>query len=187
LWFVGSAALEPNVWVGWYFLEVSMHYRRARQAGGVYFFTLTAHGRRPLLTQPRMLEALSLAVAHVKTNHPFAMPAFVILPDHLHVLWRLPELDHDFSTRWRLIKHFVTRHVSAQGKIWQSRFWEHLVRDEEDYRRHLDYIHINPVKHGLAARPGDWPHSSFGHYVDKGWYEPGWGVALPDFCGDFGE
>ena len=164
-----------------------MHYRRARQAGGVYFFTLTAHGRRPLLTRPRMLEALSMAVVHVKTNHPFAMPAFVILPDHLHVLWRLPEHDHDFSTRWRLIKHFVTRHVPGQGKIWQSRFWEHLVRDEEDFRRHLDYIHINPVKHGLAARPGDWPHSSFGYYVDKGWYERDWGVALPDFCGDFGE
>jgi putative transposase len=184
---VGSAALELNVGVGCCVLEVSMHYRRARQAGGFYFFTLTAHGRRPLLTQPRILEALSLGVAHVKTKHPFAMPAFVILPDHLHVLWRLPELDHDFSTRWRLIKHFVTRHVAAQGKIWQSRFWEHLVRDEEDYRRHLDYIHINPVKHGLAVRPGDWPHSSFRHYVDQGWYEQGWGVAVPDFCGDFGE
>ena len=164
-----------------------MHYRRARQAGGVYFFTLTVHGRRPLLTQPRILEALSLGVAHVKANHPFAMPAFVILPDHLHALWRLPELDHDFSTRWRLIKHFVTRHVPGQGKILQSRLWEHLVRDEDDYRRHLDYIHINPVRHGLAARPGDWTHSSFRHYVDRGWYDQDWGVALPDSCGDFGE
>ncbi len=98
-----------------------------------------------------------------------------------------PKQDNDFSMRWRLIKHFVTAHVPGHGKIWQNRFWEHLVRDEEDYRRHLDYIHINPVKHGLAARPEDWPHSSFGHYRDKGWYEPGWGAALPDFVGDFGE
>ena len=164
-----------------------MRYRRARQAGGVYFFTLAAHGRRPLLTQPRILEALFLAVAHVKANHPFLMPAYVVLPDHLHVLWRLPERDDDFSTRWRLIKHFVTRHVPEHGKIWQNRFWEHLVRDEEDYRRHLDYIHINPVRHGLTERPGDWAHSSFRHYLDKRWYEPGWGVALPDFAGDFGE
>lgn len=164
-----------------------MHYRRAKQAGGAYFFTLTANGRRPLLTQPHLLEALSLAVAHVKIKHPFVMPAYVILPDHLHVLWRLPEQDDDFSTRWRLIKHFVTSHAPEHGKIWQNRFWEHLVRDEEDYRRHLDYIHINPVKHRLAVRPEDWPHSSFGHYRDKGWYEPGWGAALPSFVGDFGE
>lgn len=164
-----------------------MDYRRARQAGGVYFFTVTTAGRWPLLTQPDIRVALSLAVEHVKTRHPFAMPAYVILPDHLHVLWRLPEQDEDFSTRWRLIKHFVTRHVPAHGGIWQKRFWEHLVRDEEDYRRHLDYIHINPVKHGLAERPGDWPHSSFNYYLDQGWYEPGWGEALPDFMGDFGE
>ena len=164
-----------------------MHYRRARQEGGVYFFTLTTQGRRPLLTQPDILEALSHAVAHVKSRHPFKMPAYVILPDHLHVLWHLPQHDDDFSMRWRLIKHSVSCRVPGYGKIWQNRFWEHLVRGEEDYNRHLDYIHINPVKHGLVARPNDWPHSSFTHYLAKGWYMPDWGVALPDFNGNFGE
>ena len=164
-----------------------MYYRRARQDGGTYFFTVTAQDWQPLLTQPCILKALSLAVAHVKAKHPFTMTAYVILPDHLHVLWRLPENDDDFSMRWRLIKHFASRHVPEHGKIWQNRFWEHLVRDEEDYHRHLDYIHINPVKHGLSVRPEDWPHSSFMHYLDKGWYTPGWGVKLPDFDGSFGE
>ena len=164
-----------------------MHYRRARQEGGVYFFTVTTQGRRPLLTQPRILDAFSMAVAHVNARHPFTMSAYVILPDHLHALWYLPERDDDFSMRWRLIKHFVSRHVPEYGKIWQKRFWEHLVRDEDDYHRHLDYIHINPVKHGLTMRPDDWPHSSFTHYLNKGWYMPGWGVTMPDFDGSFEE
>ncbi|MDP2783985.1 MAG: transposase [Sulfurimicrobium sp.] len=163
-----------------------MDYRRARQAGGIYFFTVVTHNRQPLLTRPENLDLLRQAVRHVKASHPFAMTAHVILPDHWHCLWRLPQGDDDYSTRWRLIKHFVSIHATARP-FWQGRFWEHLIRDENDYQRHLDYIHYNPVRHGYAKTPGDWPHGSFAHYLEKGHYPPDWGVAVPEIEGEFGE
>jgi putative transposase len=162
-----------------------MDYRRARQDGGVYFFTLVTRARLPLFGVPENIELLKRAMNHVKERHPFAMPGYVILPDHLHCLWRLPEKDHDFSMRWRLVKHFVSG-KTKQRPFWQKRFWEHAIRDEDDYRRHLDYIHYNPVKHGLVARPGDWPHSSYSHYLRLGMADADWGVAR-EFDGEFGE
>lgn len=121
--------------------------------------------------------------------------AAVVLPDHLHCIWTLPPEDHDFSTRWRLIKTWFTKHcddnlradpdAARQRKdeqaIWQHRFWEHLLRDEKDYARHLEYIHYNPVKHGYVQRPIDWPYSSFRAYVHKGIYPEDWGATDCDF------
>lgn len=171
------------------------HYRRARVRGAVYFFTVVTCDRRPILTRPAVRAALRAAWNQTAGERPFETLALVLLPDHLHCLWRLPEGDGDFSTRWRLIKARVTRALGGGGgrgeaaspsrqrsrerNLWQRRFWEHLIRDEDDLRRHLDYVHWNPVKHGLAERAKDWPFSTFGRHVRQGVYAPDWGVVEP--------
>jgi putative transposase len=161
-------------------------YRRVRVSGGCYFFTVVTYQRRPLFGDAHHVGLLRQGLAWTKVRRPFAIDAVVILPDHLHCVWRLPAGDADFSGRWRMIKQFVSKRIDAplttrgEKLIWQRRFWEHLVRDEEDWRRHVDYIHFNPVKHGLAAAPGDWPYSSFSRAVDKGWYTPDWGQTEPE-------
>ena len=161
-------------------------YRRARVAGGCYFFTVVTYQRRPLFGDARNVDLLRQAFAWTKSRRPFDIDAIVILPDHLHSVWRLPEKDEDFSGRWRAIKQFVSRRLDApvlrrgEKTVWQRRFWEHLIRDEEDWRRHVDYIHFNPVKHGLVNAPEDWPYSSYGRAVESGWYPAGWGRTEPD-------
>ena len=151
-------------------------YRRAYQPGGHYFFTLVTHRRTPWLTSDNARVRLRAAFLKVARQRPFAIDAFVLLPDHLHAIWSLPRGDCDFSTRWRLIKHHVSTGMSECR--WQPRFWEHLLRDENDWRRHVDYIHYNPVKHGHAARAADWPHSSFHAWVERGGYPLDWGGAV---------
>lgn len=178
-----------------------MEYRRARTSGGTYFFTVVTHNRQDILCLPENVPVLREAFHYTRNRHPFVMDAVVILPDHLHCVWTLPTDDADYSTRWRLIKSFFSRrcaHVtnklvsaSRHGKhettVWQRRFWEHQIRDETDYERHLDYIHYNPVKHGLAAAPKDWPYSSFHRYVEASRYPSDWGslepVDIPDDIG----
>ena len=179
-----------------------MRYRRTRIAGATYFFTLVAYRRRPLLRSRAAVLAFEEATAAVRARHPFEIAAQVILPDHLHALWTLPEGDADFSTRWRLIKSRFTRacsHMSSDAgqsgsrrdkgerTVWQRRFWEHVIRDERDFGAHVDYIHYNPVAHGLASAPRDWPHSTFEEWVARGVYEPDWGSdempKLPDWVG----
>jgi putative transposase len=77
-----------------------------------------------------------------------------------------------------------SRQRHREGTLWQRRFWEHQIRDEQDYRAHVEYIHFNPVKHGLATRPGDWHCSSFKRWVARGLYEEDWGgdgaVVFPE-------
>ncbi|MCP4042145.1 MAG: transposase [Gammaproteobacteria bacterium] len=161
-------------------------YRRHRVAGGCYFFTLTLVDRRQaLLTQ--YIDQLREAFRGVRKAHPFTIDAMVVLPDHLHCIWTLPDGDDDFSNRWRQIKAAFSRSLphgeqisdsrSKKGErgIWQRRFWEHWLRDEEDYRRHADYIHYNLVKHGHVERVWDWPYSSFHRFCQKGVYMPDWG------------
>ncbi|RJG10186.1 transposase [Pseudomonas cavernicola] len=161
-------------------------YRRLCEPGGTYFFTLTLENRR-LDILSRHIEALRHAIQREKQQHPFCMLAWVVLPDHLHMLWRLQPGDTDYSNRIRRIKAHFSRQLppceqtssSRRNKqergIWQRRFWEHLIRDEEDLRRHLDYVHYNPVKHGYVERAVDWPHSSFHHFVERGLYPRDWG------------
>ena len=153
-------------------------YLRAYQPGGIYFFTLVTHQRARWLVNDAARARLRDALRKVARARPFHIDAFVLLPDHLHAIWRLPEGDCDFSTRWRLVKHRVSIGCGL-GFTWQPRFWEHLLRDEDDWRRHVDYIHYNPVKHGLARAPGDWPYSTFGRAVARGWYRPDWGRSEP--------
>ena len=166
-----------------------MRYRRARISGGTYFFTVVTHARAKLLTASGHIEVLREAFAYGMRNYPFQIDAIVVLPDHLHCIWTLPENDHNYATRWRLIKGYFTRKAAPDQKpladgsrrrkrekaIWQRRFWEHLIRDPEDFKKHVDYIHYNPVKHGYVGTPGDWQHSSFHKYVREGKLDPAWG------------
>lgn len=157
-------------------------YRRLYQPGGCYFFTVVTLERRPLLTQPQSIARLRAAFKQVTNRRPFEIESIVIMPDHLHCLWRLPEGDNDFSTRWRLIKRYFAVGIDTavnnrrEKAVWQRRYWERLIRDEEDWLRHMDYIHYNPVKHGYVTAPADWPHSSFQQAVLKGLYPADWGV-----------
>lgn len=158
------------------------NYRRVYVMGGWYFFTLVTYQRYPLFRNPENISHLRNAFAHVIKKHPFSIKAIVILPDHLHCIWSLPDDDKDYSTRWRLIKHYFSRQkISCPlDKIWQPRFWEHFIRDETDLKNHIDYIHYNPVKHGLASSPAEWRHSTFHKYVRHGWYDKDWGQQVPD-------
>ena len=160
------------------------NYRRIRMKGGCYFFTVVTESRQHILTSN--IELLRYAFRKAMVKYPFRIDGFVVLPDHLHCIWTLPDHDDDYAIRWRLIKNYFSRGLKkgeyvesnrckrgGRG-IWQRRFWEHLIQHEKDYQRHLDYIHYNPVKHGYVARPGDWPYTSFHKCVRRGLYEMDW-------------
>jgi putative transposase len=161
-------------------------YRRAYVPGGCYFFTVVTHRRQKVFADDRNVKRLRDGFRRPMDKHPFQIDAIVILPDHLHTVWRLPDGDADFSLRWRLIKHYLASGIAAAANrrgekaVWQRRFWEHVIRDEGDWRNHVDYIHYNPVKHGYVKRPGDWPWSSFGQARWREWYPPGWGDFEPE-------
>ena len=160
-------------------------YNRLYIPGGTCFFTLATYHRQPILADIEKVELLRRCLREVKAKRPFDIVAAVVLPEHLHCLWRLPTCDADYSTRWQMVKTAFSRHVPAKIRkdgsktVWQPRFYEHCIRDETDFHRHLDYIHYNPVKHGWVSMPSEWPHSSFAHFVAMGWYASGWGEAPP--------
>jgi len=155
-------------------------YRRIYHPNGLYFFTAVTAHRRPIFDNPRAIGVLRDGFRYVMAQRPFQLEAVVILPDHMHCLWQLPAGDSDFSNRWKMLKGYVTRHMRGLSRpIWQPRFWEHLIRDEDDRQRHLDYIHFNPVKHGLTNDPAAWSASSFRRYLERGIYPTGWGRSEP--------
>ena len=162
------------------------NYRRAWRLGGTWFFTvnlLECHGNDRLI---RHIDLLRQAVRVVKRSHPFGIYAWVVLPDHLHCVIELPEGDSDFALRWRLIKLLFSRALPKTERlsavrqrrgergIWQRRYWEHLIRDERDFAAHMDYVHINPLKHGLVRAVRDWPYSTFHRLVAAGVYPTNW-------------
>ncbi len=162
-------------------------YRRLHVPGGTYFFTLVTYQRQDLFVEEARVEQLRQSLRVVKHKRPFVMIAGVVLPNHWHCIWSLPTGDADYSTRWQMIKTDFSQQIPAKTRqdgsktVWQPRYFDHLIRDEDDFRRHLDYIHYNPVKHGFVATPGEWPHSSFKRFVAIGWYDKDWGnVAPPD-------
>ena len=171
-----------------------VQYRRYRVASGRYFFTVTLLERQSDLLV-RHIDVLRAAFRRVRSERPFAVDAIVVLPDHLHAVWTLPVGDDDFATRWRLIKfHFshafpaterrnAARTTKGERGIWQRRYWEHCLRNDADYRHHIDYVHINPVKHGLVAAVRDWPHSSFHHFVRRGVYPADWAGDVTALAG----
>ncbi|NDK37876.1 transposase [Pseudoxanthomonas gei] len=161
------------------------NYRRVWVPGGTYFFTVNLlERRRDLLTGH--IDALRDAFAQARAARPFLMPAYVVLPGHLHCLWRLPAGDDDIATRWRHIKTAFSRSLpkgercserrrrKSERGIWQRRYWERVIRDEADFRSHFDYIHYNPVKHGHASTAFEWPHSSFRQWLARGVYPADW-------------
>ena len=168
--------------------------------GGSYFFTLVTDHRRKILVGDDTLDVLREAFRQVMSKRPFSIDAIVVLPDHIHCIWTLPSDDQDFSIRWRLIKTWFTKHCHSdlrsipersrirkqQQNIWQHRYWEHKLKSADDYRRHVEYIHYNPVKHGYVLKPIDWQFSSFQRYVLDGVYPSGWGESECKFPDDVG-
>ena len=180
-------------------------YRRAFVPGGTFFFTLVTFDRAPILTEPAARSILRGAIETCRQRWPFDIDAFALLPDHLHAILTLPPGDADFSRRWALIKKEFTKqwldaggaarpvsaakHRDRRAGVWQQRFWEHVVRDADDLHAHLDYVHYNPVRHGLAACPHAWPYSSFDRCRRAGFYEDDWlctcagrAATPPDFA-----
>ena len=172
-------------------------YRRAFMPGGCWFFTVNLLERQQTLLVDHVA-VLREAIAATRRLYPFKIDAFVVLPDHLHAIWSLPPDDSDFSTRWRLIKNRFARALPRTERlnairaarndrgIWQRRFWEHLIRDEIDYARHVEYCYINPLKHRLVTRVSDWPYSSFHRDVRAGLFPEDWAGNV-EASGDFGE
>lgn len=171
-------------------------YRRNRVPGASYFFTLTLRDRRSDALV-RHIDLLKNALRQVRRERPFTIDAIVVLPEHLHCIWTLPADDAGYPARWQAIKARFSRAVRHAGEpvardargncaLWQPRYWEHTLRDDGDVARHIDYIHFNPVKHGLVQQAADWAHSSFPRYVDRGVYPRGWGLAadLIDSAGE---
>lgn len=151
-----------------------------------YFFTVVTHDRQAILVDE--MERLRAALRRMKERHPVAIEAMVVLPDHLHTIWRLPDGDTDYAMRWVVVKRIFSTGLRSGAEspwrkrekgVWQRRFWEHSIRDDSDWRMHLDYIHYDPVKHGYCADPREWPYSSFGRLAANGLYPAGWGRARP--------
>ena len=174
------------------------NYRRAKYEGGTFFFTVTLAERSSELLV-KHIDRLRAAYRSVQECRPFESIATCVLPDHLHAIWSLPINDSDFAMRWNLIKGGFSRGLPAQDRssskitkrekgIWQRRFWEHAIRDDADFARHVDYIHFNPVKHRLVSRVQEWPSSSFHQMVKRGDLPEDWGGDVLDMSGaTFGE
>jgi len=161
-------------------------YRRVKFGGGYYFFTVVTYERRKILAAERARRHLRHAFEKVRSKRSFETIAICLLPEHLHCIWKLPDGDADFSTRWSLIKKDFTMNYLGEGGaepaqsnsrlkhrhrgVWQKRFWEHCIRDERDLQNHVDYIHYNPVKHELVGQVGNWPWSTYHKYLESGYY-----------------
>ena len=168
-------------------------YRRYFVEGGTYFFTLVTANRAPLFHSDSARRLLGRIMREVCRESLFSTVAIVLLPDHVHAIWTLPNGDAEYSRRWQAIKaRFTSEWLDGGGQeqrvpqgygrqrrrgVWQPRFLEHTIRDETDLHRHADYIHYNPVKHGHVRCPKDWPWSSFLRYVRSGDYAENWGDA----------
>ena len=180
-------------------------YLRSYVPGGSYFLTLVTYNRNPIFRKQENISRLRTALRTVKSEMPFEIAGAVMLPDHIHFIWSLPTEDSDYSIRIGRLKALFTKSLSLEltlerntsssrrkhreSNVWQRRFWEHTLRDEEDFQIHLDYIHYNPVKHGYVQCPHLWPPSSFHHWVKNGGYSADWCCTcndrhskIPDFA-----
>lgn len=180
-------------------------YRRVNIHGATVFITFVTFGRSPILTSNEARQILHDAWRDVAKRDPFTTDAVCVLPDHIHTMITLPENDSNYSLRIREIKRLFTinylgvfndgaqrnpsRIHKKEATVWQRRFWEHTIRDEQDYKHHFDYIHYNPIKHGLVNNVSDWPWSSFHRYVRLGVCDSDWGegVTIKSDGIDYGE
>ena len=173
-------------------------YRRNRFSGGTYFFTVVLQDRSSNYLSNN-IQLLRQSFEYVRANNSYKTIAAVVLPDHLHVIWQLPKSDDDYPGRWKAIKSHFTRNITkidasivknSRGEyaLWQKRYWEHTIRNQQDLNTHINYIHFNPVKHGYVNHVNEWPYSTFHQYVKKGILPRDWGSDVPDFDGmKFGE
>ena len=181
---IGTTIQKNNQWRE----HIMSYYRRIWNPGGTYFFTINLLNRYNNDLLIRHIDKLRQAIIWVKAKYPFTIHAWVVLPEHMHCVIELPEDDIDYALRLRLIKTAFSKTIPAQERrlshsrqkrqergIWQRRYWEHMIRNEHDYRAHMDYVHINPVKHGLVKQVSDWPYSTFHRLVEQGVYEKNWG------------
>ncbi len=185
----GGASIEEVI--NKFNLSIMTEYRRPYIPGATWFFTVNLAERKGNRLLVDKIDILREVFAETQKKHPFRMDAVVVLPDHLHCIWTLPENDADFSTRWNMLKGAfskriekgepisVSRQYRRERGIWQRRFWEHCIRDQLDYNKHVDYIHWNPVKHQWVKHVQDWPHSSYHRYVKEGIYPINWGDIIP--------
>lgn len=169
-----------------------MQYRRANVAGGTYFFTVNLAERNKTLLVDE-IDHLRDVINLVKKRHPFVLDAMVVLPEHMHLMMTLPTDDNDFAKRLMLIKSGFSRklpkterinksrQLKGERGIWQRRYWEHMIRDDLDFERHVNYIHYNPVKHGYVKNASDWPHSTIHDYIAKGIINCDWGKTIDEF------
>ncbi len=178
-----KAALYPTYGMN------AVRYRRVRIEGASYFFTVVTFKRQPLLKGDDAVALFMTSLRSVQEAHPFELNAYVILPDHLHMIWTLPDGDSDYPMRWRQIKGAFTRSLASKGAekvspsrksksehaVWQRRYWEHTISGDADFSVHVEYIHFNPVKHKLVTATRAWPHSSFHNWVARGRYDINWG------------
>jgi putative transposase len=150
--------------------------RRYHQDGNIYFITCVTFRRKPLLIENSDL--LLRTIRTIRERTPFDLTAWVVMPDHFHSI--IYPTDTDISAVLQRIKMsfgvlYRRRHGLYSGRVWQNRFWDHIIRDQEDMNRHIDYIHYNPVKHSVAADPYDWADSSIHEFAREGTYQPDWG------------
>ena len=167
------------------------NYRRYFVSGGSYFFTVKTEHRAPIFRDATRVTLLGDLLRQMKEKWPLRVDAIVVLPDHLHSIWSLPPGDDRYPMRWGWTKkEFTKEYLDAGGQeafqsasrqrhrrrgVWQRRYWEHLITDADEFEAYFDYVHWNPVKHGYAAAPRDWPHSAFHRWVERGVYDPDWG------------
>lgn len=179
------------------------NFRRAIVPGGSFFFTLVTNRRAPLFGDPRAKNLLGTILRTCQRKWPFTINALVLLPDHLHAIWSLPAGDNEYPKRWGWIKkEFTKEWLSAEGVeagisearwregrrgVWQPRYWEHTLKDEDDFERHFDYVHFNPVKHGYVRCPRDWPESTFHRWADTGVYPSNWACSDTALSMDFSD
>lgn len=174
------------------------NYRRKFIKGGTWFFTINLLDRKSNLLIEHFDDFIK-ALKSIKQNHPFRLDALTVLPEHFHMIMSLPETEADFSTRIRLIKgqfsrqipnkdhnKSLSRTIRGERTIWQRRFWEHQIRNQEDYNRHIEYCYINPVKHGHVSRVKDWQYSTFHRDVQRGLFDDNWAGDV-SFDDGFGE
>ena len=178
------------------------NFRRIHAPGGTYFFTVVTNERLPIFSTESTIITFLNIIEKNQNEYPFEQIAYCILPDHIHCIWKLPDGDDDYSMRWQLIKARFSRKFlqrsDLEGKIsesrkrkrergiWQRRFWEHTIRDDNDLAMHINYIHFNPIKHVLVKKLSDWRWSSYNDYLNAGYYAESWGEIEPKGIGNLG-
>lgn len=171
------------------------NYKRYYTSNAYYFFTVVTYKRQPIFQDINAIQLLKESIQTIKQKYPFTIEAIVILPDHIHCVWKMNEKDVYYSKRWQFIKMYFSKQYKKEDQstitptssrffkrektIWQRRFWEHRIRNEKDLYQHFDYIHYNPVKHGYVNNPKDWEWSTFHKFVENGWYDSEWGMCEP--------